>query len=62
MQDLDYESQKLKKEEAAALINRFMICKIHENLSLIHTLRFGVDLEESGKPFHSYPGLITFAL
>ena len=33
MQDLNYTSQKLKKGEAAALINHFMICKIHENLS-----------------------------
>ena len=26
-------------------------------ICLIHTLRFGVDLEESGKPFHNWPGL-----
>ena len=26
-------------------------------ICLIHTLRFGVDLEESGKPFHNGPGL-----
>lgn len=58
MQDLNCTSQKVKKGEAAALINHFMIWKI----CLIHTLRFGVDLEESGKPFHNWPGLSACTL
>lgn len=32
MQDLDYVFHHLKNEVAAALINHFMSCKIHENL------------------------------
>lgn len=62
LQDLDYVFHKLKKEAATALINHFMSCKIHENLSLIHTLRFRVEVEKSGKPFHECPSLNTSTL
>lgn len=41
MQDLNCTSQKVKKGEAAALINHFMICKIHENLSDPYTKIWG---------------------
>jgi hypothetical protein len=53
------EFQKLKQEVAP--INHFKICKIHQSLSLIHTLRFKIELEESGKPFHKFPGSNTFS-
>ena len=60
-QDLDYVFQKLKKE-ATALIRHCMGYKIHGNLSLTHTLRFRIELEKSGKPFHECPDLSTFPL